>query len=314
MFSNNHSKFYKYISSKKSIRNLKITLNDTEDKLIVDPKQIANQFNTFFISTYEATNFVSTNINTSSDYEIIIITESHVKTALKLLKNSSGTGIDKIPIFFWVQVCDSVAKFLSKLFKSCIANKELPADWNIAIVHPLFKGKGSRLSTTNYRPISILNSLRRIFEAIIYTMIKDKLEPRIAKCQYGFKEKSSTMSNLLYTYSLVYSSIEKHREVDIITIDFNKAFDKIDHTILLMKLSNYIPSGFLNIISLLLLNRRQVVQIEDSLSEALFVTSGIPQGSILSPLLFNLFMNDLFDIRLYNFIVAYADDLKNLWL
>ena len=181
--------------------------------------------------------------NRNVQKQLIVISESYNKQALILLWNASGTSINGIPIQFWVQVSESITKPLSKLFNYYINKNKLPNDWNIwyiSIVYPLFKEKGSKPSTNSYRPISILNSLKKYLMRLCMLLLKT-INSKISNNQFGFNKKSLTLSNLLYTYSHVYSNIEKkHKAVVIITIDYNKAFDKVNHTILTRKLENLV--------------------------------------------------------------------------
>ena len=119
------------------------------------------------------------------------------------------------------------------------------------------------------------------------------------------------MSNLLESYNVVYKRFEKREHTDIIYIDFCKAFDSIDQNILINKLINICPSmSIIKILQLLLTKNFQVVKFGDKLFNKLPISSGVPQGSILSPLLFNLYINEIFNLRLNNIIIGYADDIK----
>ena len=131
--------------------------------------------------------------------------------------------------------------------------------------------------------------------------------------QHGFVRNRSTHSNLLNFYFKVFKRIDCGNAVDVITIDMNKAFDQVNHSILLEKLKNSaISSKFLNLLNSFLSNRKQMVCYEGHLSDLSEVPSGVPQGSVLSPLLFAVYINDLLNKPFANSIVCYADDIK-LW-
>ena len=119
------------------------------------------------------------------------------------------------------------------------------------------------------------------------------------------------MNNLLYTYHYVYSKLNKKDNCDIVYFDFSKAFDKVPIDILLSKLSAFgVDTHLINLISTLLIGRKQIVNVNGNLSDGLDVTSGVPQGSPISPTLFNIFINDLLELKLNSKICGYADDIK----
>ena len=163
----------------------------------------------------------------------------------------------------------------------------------------------------NYRPISLMCSLRKLYEICIDELIHEKISPKLSPLQYGFKNKSSTISNLLSSYYTIYKSLDNRAPIDLISIDFSKAFDRVDFNVLLLELSKFgLSPTFLRAINQLLINRYQTVTIRGRSSTPLSISSGMPQGSVLSPLLFNVYLNRIFDINLNGQLSAYADDLK----
>ena len=140
-----------------------------------------------------------------------------------------------------------------------------------------------------------------------------KLASVISERHHGFVRNRSTHSNLLNCYFDIFTQIDSRKSIDVITIDMNKAFDKVNHSILLEKLSNLgISPKFLNLIRSFLSNRKQRVRYGNELSDAADIPSVVPQGSVLSPLFFAIFVNDLLCKSFSNSIICYADDIK-IW-
>ena len=229
------------------------------------------------------------------------------------LKNSRGVGLDGIPLLFYKNLQTPLLPILSKIFTDIANNCQIPQTWTTYVITPLYKRKGSRLETTNYRPIAVSSSIYKIFETCLYLILKDKLVSKIAEPQYGFMTKSSTYSNLIDTYYKVFKAVDAHESIDLITVDFCKAFDKVEVPLLIDKLLKFgVSFGLCKIIFTLLTNRHHIVKYQNNLSETLSVSNGLPQGSILGPLLFNVYLNDLLLKPLNNTLYAYADDLKLL--
>ena len=133
----------------------------------------------------------------------------------------------------------------------------------------------------------------------------------LCSAQHGFTQNSSTLTNLLHSYSFIYREVDKGNPIDLITIDFAKAFDKVNICKLLLKLKNYnISDSFVVLLSELLSDRLQTVMINDHFSELGKIGSGVPQGSILSPFLFKVYINDLLQSPYLCTVPAYADDIK----
>jgi len=186
---------------------------------------------------------------------------------------------------------------------------QVPADWKEANVVPVFKG-GCRNVATNYRPVSLTSQLSKVFETIVRDQVVEFLEVNklIRDSQHGFRKGSSCLTNTLLFLDKVLHSVNEGHDVDVVFLDLAKAFDKVPPKRLLEKLKKHGISGnILNVIEDRLKNRRQRVCIKGRWSGWIRVWSGVPQGSLLGPVLFLVFINDLDQVIASN-ILKFADD------
>lgn len=185
----------------------------------------------------------------------------------------------------------------------------VPTKWKQAFVVPIHKG-GSHNDVRNYRPISKMSIVAKILDSIIADTLFDNFSHVISPEQHGFFKGRSTVTNLIGYTERIQRVINSGGQVDVIYTDFAKAFDKVDHTILINKLANLGVSGsLLQWFSSYLIGRTKRVQIGDALSEVTDVTSSVIQGSHCGPILFALFINDISDVLGVGFNM-YADDIK----
>ena len=179
-------------------------------------------------------------------------------------------------------------------------------------VVPLFK-KGDKSQVSNYRPVSLLATAGKFFEAIIFKRLYDHCSPLFSKSQFGFRKNRSTVLQLITFLQKVYKGIETNNDIDLIFTDFSKAFDKVDHGILFQKLYRIgIRGQIFNVLQSFITGRTQKVRVMNELSNEFKLSSGVPQGSLLSPLLFLIFINDLPDICNQMIPLLFADDAKFL--
>ena len=192
--------------------------------------------------------------------------------------------------------------------KSC----SLPDEWKVHKIVPV--PKTSDLSRVqNYRPISLLCILSKVLESIVYSKIIDFIRPQISNFQFGFLSNRSCLTQLLSSFSYIFSSIESKHPCDVVFLDFVKAFDTIPHQELLFKLwAHGITGPLWHWFKAYLNNRQHYVSVEGESSHVLPVKSGVPQGSVLGPLLFIIFVNDIPNSTSFCRSYLFADDTKFL--
>ena len=195
------------------------------------------------------------------------------------------------------------------LFMKCATDRRIPDDWKMANVVALHK-KGARDKAENFRPVSLTCVLGKVYQKLVRRHIIDHAEGSVTRDQHGFISGRSCTSNLLEAFDTIIDMMDEGLPVDILYFDFRKAFDTVPHHRLLVKLENMgITGEALEIIKDFLSDREMRVGVGDSFSEVLKIVSGVPQGSVLGPILFLLFVNDLPD-NIKSRILLFADDLK----
>ena len=229
---------------------------------------------------------------------------------LNNLKSKPTCGYDGISTKLLKACKNEICKPLTLIINQMLSTGIFPDTLKVAKVIPLFK-KGDHLLLDNYRPISILPSISKLFERVIFNQINAYFSSHdmYYNGQYGFRHKHSTQLAALELIDRVTQELDRGNTPINIFIDLSKAFDTLEHGILLSKLQYYGVNGTaLKLLTSYLSNRQQFVQIEDNKSHTIKIAMGVPQGSILGPLLFIIYINDIvYSSDLFKFI-NFADD------
>ena len=238
------------------------------------------------------------------------VDDNYVPKAIKQLKNGKAPGPDKIPIILIKDAVDLISKPLTLIFNSSLWKGIFPDVWKLARVTPIFKS-GSKSVANNYRPISVISVFSRILERIVHDQVYEylKVNKVLTMSQSAFQKLCSTIPSLIDSTDYWYENID-HKQLNLaIFLDLKKAFDTVDHKILLEKLRKYgIRELSGDWFESYLKNRRQYCAANGYESRPRTVTCGIPQGSCLGPLLFIIYLNDFEKCLKVSKAGMYADD------
>jgi hypothetical protein len=288
-----------------------------KDVVTSDGEQICNLFNNHFHSVFEVYGKTSSDINNLTeptspllDIQTIEINEYIVKIYLKSVNINKGAGPDGIHPLFIKSCYRSLAVPITMIFKQSIKEGSVPAIWKQAWITPVPKGPTSR-DIEKYRPISKLCQFSKLLEKIVTDQLAAVLRHYIVPHQHGFYKGRSVDTNLLTFTSVILKALDDGFSVDAVYTDFSKAFDKICHYTLLCKLWELgIHGDLFRWVKSYVENRTQSVVVSGFASRSKCISSGVPQGSHLGPLLFILYINDIVKLFANSNILLYADDAK----
>ena len=303
-------------NSKKNVDYFIINQNKISDKNI-----ITNHFNNYFsqigpsmasniphIPDCTFTNYLTTHIDT--EFKFNLITENQTVTAIDSLYSKSSSGHDGISTYILKKLQPVITKPLTLIINQSINTGIFPDRLKLAKIIPIHK-KNDLHVIENYRPISLLPAISKVFEKIIFYQVSQYFLKNNYLCesQYGFRQNFSTEHAILEIVDRVACELDRGNTPIAIFLDLSKAFDTLNHTILLAKLRYYgFHESTLNWFRSYLFGRSHYVEIDQITSSTVPNTVGVPQGSILGPLLFTIYINDIQYSSDYFQFIKYADD------
>ena len=307
--------FYSYAKKFAKVKT-KIGPFNSKEGIITDPLKLAdillNQYNSVF-STPSGS--IDKDIPTEvpvSTISSLDFNEDNFESAINELSDNSASGPDGFPSILLKKCKKSLSHALKIIWSESLKSGMIPGTLKTAKVVPSFKS-GNHGDPSNYRPVSLTSHIIKLFEKVIRTQVIDFLETNnlLNSGQHGFRSGRSCLTQLIDHYDFIMSQMELGKNVDVIYLDFAKAFDKVDFKILLTKLNKLGISGDIyKWIKSFISDREQFVVVDGHFSRKSPVVSGVPQGSVLGPLLFLLLIGDIDEEVISSFVRSFADDTR----
>lgn len=245
---------------------------------------------------------------TNRQFKFNYVSRLFVEKQLKLLKRKSAAGWDDLPPGIMIDCAKAISGPLAHIINLSLTTGTVPSDWKVAKVTPIHKG-GSKEDFNNFRPISVLPVLSKILEKAVHHQLIEYVENLLSKHQFGYRKKRSTELATILLSDSIRKEVDKGKLVGAVFVDLSKAFDTLSHSVLLRKLELYgINRDSQKWFCDYLFDRKQFVVINDCPSKMESMVCGVPQGSVLGPLLFLLYFNDLENHLQHVSILNFADD------
>lgn len=317
---NNPKFFYSYAKSKSQVRTNIGMLFNTSGDVVTDRKGMCDILQDQFISVFSDPNcpdakepdFLPPEIQKPfSEYDLDISQED-ILSAIGDIKPDAASGPDGIPVIFLKACANELCEPIRLIWSESFSTGTVPEFYKESVITPLFK-KGDRARAINYRPVSLTSHIVKIYERVLRKVIITYLEDNDILChnQHGFRSGRSCLTQMLGHFDNILTGITDNHDTDAIYLDYAKAFDKVDHRLLLAKLEKYkFSPQFIKWVQSFLTNRPQKVVLNGLHSYIATILSGVPQGTVLGPILFILFINDMDTCVKHSTIRFFADDTR----
>ena len=342
-------KFWKTVKpffSNKSSKRMKYTLVEN-DNIVNEEKKVAEIFGDFYSNIISNLDLpVPPHLNTEHEehvekcihkyrehqsvveikekefeksFEFRHCSNEEVEKIIKELTTNKSQPSTDIPVKIIKEYSNQFSEFMTESINRSIDEGVFPDTLKVADITPVYKNKGSKSDKTNYRPISILPVLSKIYERVIHNQLSEYFENILSDNQCAYRKGFSTQPSLMTLVETWKKATDDKNKFGALLIDLSKAFDCICHDLLIAKLDAYgLKRDAINLIADYLSRRKQRVKVGDHYSAMNEIEDGVPQGSILGPLLFNIYTRDLFYLLHENKVLNYADDttpyaVGNLW-
>ena len=305
--------FYGYMRNANTVKSKVPNITKLDGTLTKDDCEVASVLCDYFCSTFVREADCDSIGNPQDNEFTLSVTRDDVFKSLSNLRPDKSPGPDNIHPMLLRETAQNIAEPLTLIFQKSVEDGRVPDEWKRANITPIYK-KGPKCQAENYRPISLTSCVCKILESIIKAQMTAYLDNKkvISDRQHGFVSGRSCLTNLLEVFEDWTKSLDEGYGIDVIYLDYKKAFDTVPHQRLLQKLQLFGFGGdLLRWIESFLTGRTMRVVVNGSSSSWMRVLSGVPQGSVLGPLLFLLYVNDLPDWIKTN-IRIFADDTK-IW-
>ena len=289
------------------------TSNGTTSTASDAAEELARFYSTVFSPSEYVNLTMDPLISPTTELQDITVSPESVLLLLLSLNTNKSPGADEITPFILKNCAHSLYTPLTELFNSSLSCSIVPMDWKSGTITPIYKG-GNRSDVSNYRPVTLLPVISKVLERLVANKLIKHLDESnlFSIAQHGFRKGHSCLSNLLLTLDDWTKAVDNGNPIHACYLDMSKAFDRVNHSILLQKLKQHgVTGNLLGWLENYLTDRVIQVRVDGALSKPVAITSGVPQGSVLGPILFLIYANDIPDL-VHCKIILFADDIK-LW-